>query len=878
MIRRATACCFALAVLMLGALPASAAFSGITHRCSNALFRYTQEHPLGYFDWQYDVPSEYIPGSVNPQKAPLRLTADTRLAFVGTFDGYFRRLLASTAVGTAECTNIYATTRGGELLLRLQSAADWVDDYNITNIFGRANGWNSAINRDYAVTNVTVTATNWVGYATNIVYDLAGKPVGVKLENRYKIVSTNILDTTRILDRYRQDLDFMRSKDKNPNTVSNMIAATGFDEDMNPVPAPWPNHSDLRVGRIDDTFSPYYGYFRSYDFLGWSFSSIATPSFKRSIGDSWETSLYDLFARRLCVNSNCFYSTTWDLFEAENSRYAVLRDFKNYGWFSFLDYDSICPDAWKAFLDFYLGSVQGGGYAAMTNLVGVPLTPDNAPTFSPGASLADSTRIGWAEWAGSNAHLALTDTAIVGNAAMPHLHYEVAATNAFSSITYRGSGEDNWLCIHSFVDGWGTGHWTRYYVVTNGIFDVHREDAKLIAPYGAIHRTDRRIELASYGYPDKIDFYVKARGSPEDIPGAPDNVVGYNYVSYPIHENTIVGVLGWAHRYYENEQASPQNGDILKIAHEDEAHGVFGPRRIISGPHGARETWGTYNGEYFFHFRATNVTFSVSSPIDIATTLAPRPFDYTLDDTDFVSRPCIYPHPSFVGQEPDGLAEVDRIYPTAIATAAVSTNFAFDVYDAKDGGDGIIPNTDGYRFSASVPSSHILTAKQVDKFWLDADSALGEKMADEVMHRIGVDPRKIDSAVSELAERIDSLVTSEGGSNNYLLDLLFRNILDSEDAVQWSHGTWPDTFRVKNVEGDAFELEAVTFTNGQYEAISPQPTRCYHHWNCSLSGFILDEEKENIIYDKAAAVGRLSGLEAVKWNFDAMKRPREPFP
>lgn len=864
MIRRATACCFALAVLMVGALPASAAFSGITHRCSNALFRYTQEHPLGYFDWQYDVPSEYIPGSVNPQKAPLRLTADTRLAFVGTFDGYFRRLLASTAFGTAECTNIYATTRGGELPLRLRSAADWVDDYNITNILGKANGWNSAINRDYAVTNVTVTATNWVGYATNIVYDLAGKPVGVKLENRYKIVSTNILDTTRILDRYRQDLDFMRSKDENPNTVSNMIAATGLDENMDPVPAPWPNRSDIRVGRLDDTFEPYYGYIYPYDFLGWSFSSIATPSFERSIGDSWETSLYDLFAHRICVNSNCFYSTTWDLFEAEKSRYAVLRDFDTYGWFFFLNYDSICPDAWKAFLDFDLGSAQGGGYAAMTNLVGVPLTPDNAPTFSPGASLADSTRIGWAEWAGSNAHLALTDTAIVGNAAMPHLHYEVAATNVECTITYRGSGEDNWLCFYA---SWGLDEYGRpklYFGVTNEVFDVHREDTDILGTYGTIHRTDRRIELASYGNPAATYFTFEGHGVPEDIPGAPDNVVGYNYVSYPIDDkDNMLGVLGWAITYYEKVHATPQNGDVLRIiCHNGSTTGR--PQRSIDGPHGEVDGVGAYNGVYFLDFRATNLTVTASARIQTATTLAPRPFDYTLNDTDFVSRPCIYPHPSFVGEEPNGLAEVDRIYPTAIATAAVSTNFTFYINDAKDGGDDIIPNTDGYRFSASVPSAHILTAKQVDDYWLDADSALGEKMADEVMHRIGVDPRKVDSAVSKLAERFDSLFTSMEGKN-YIIDQL-----NSTVGISWNCAYWPQFFRVKNANGLDFELEAVTLTNGQYEAISPQPTRCYHCWDCNL--FDIRGDPNDPIHDKAAAVGRLSGLEAVKWDFDAMHR------
>ena len=855
-----------LPVLLVLPLAAAAASPAIAHRCSNALFRYTAKHPIGYFGWHYDIPSEYIPGAMNPTNAPLRLTTDTRLAFVGAFDGYFRRLLASTAFGTAECTNIAASLR--ETPLRLRSAADWIDDYTITNVLGYANGWNSAANRDYAVTNISVTTTNWVGYTTNIVYNPSGKPVGVKIENRYEIVRTNILDTTRILARYLSDLDFMRRKDANPNPVAEMLVST-YKGGGRYDPGPWPNRRDLRVGRLDSTFAPYYGWIYPEDFLGWSFSAVAAPSFAHSSGAGWETSLYDLFAH-LCAGSNCFYSTTWDLFGAENSRSAVLRDLTTYGWYSFLDYDTICPDDWENFVDFDLGPAQVEGYAAMTNLVGVYLTPSNTPTFSPGFPLTNSTRIGWAEWAGSDAYLALADTAIAGSAAMPHLHYDVAATSGTCRITYRGSGVDNWLCVHSYIYKDWTGVWLRVNEITNYFFDVHRDNTELVEPHGAIHPTDRRIELASYGNSNAIEFSVAGQGFPEDGPGSP--LVGYNFVAYTINDNTLVGILGRAYHYYETTHSTPQNGDILTIDSFD-GDRYNGPYLEMDGPYGLVKDMVVYNGEYYFHFPATNITFEAVPPLEIATTLAPRPFDYTLDSTNFVSRPCIYPHTSFVGEEPNGLAAVDRIYPTAIATAAVSTNFTFDVDDADDGGSDIRPNADGYFFAASVPnpSSPIATAKKVDDFWLDADSALGAKLADEVVQRGGVDPRNIGSAVSGLTWLFDSLVTSEGGSNNYLLDLLTMSLYSDSYGVNWASAYYPKTFRVKNASGDTFELEAVVLTNGQYEAIFPQPTYCRHYWSCSLSLTIGDQDR--LIHADTAAVGRLSGLEAVKWKFPAMHQP-----
>ena len=860
MIRRALACCCTLAVLLAGA--ALAAAPSITHRCETDFFQYVDSHPIGS-SWAYDIPPAYIPGGTSPSNAVTRLTADTRLAFVGAFDAYFRRLMASVCFGTAECTNIVASL--AETPLRLRSAADWIDDYTITNVFGYADGWCAATNRNYAVTNITVTATNWIGYATNIVYNPAGKPVGVKIENRYEVVTTNILDTTRILLRYLRDHNFMRRSAANPNPVANMLVSTGYDDDMRPVPDPWPNRNDLRVGRYDSTFEPYFGWIYPEDFLGWSFSAVAEPSFTHSSGAGWETSLYDLFAH-LCAGSNFFYTTTWDLFGAENSRYAVLRDLTRFGWYSFLDYDSICPDDWEDFVNFDLGPAQVEGYAAMTNLVGVYLTPSKTPTFSPGFPLTNSTRIGWAEWAGSDAYLALADTAIAGNAAMPHLHYEVAATSGTCRITYRGSGADNWICFHTWIAEEPGGYYRRIFEITNSTFTVHRDKVELLPNPSETHPTDRRIELIRYGYPRPPEFSAEGLGYPEDIYGNP--MIGYNYVGHPINDAES-GVLGWAYSYYVGTESNPQNGDILTIDSFD-GDIVTAPYFIIDGPHGPAYKTRVYNGEYYLHFRATNVTFEAVPPIEAATTKTARPFDYTLVDTNFVSRPCIYPHPSFVGEEPNGLAGVDRIYPTAISAVGVATNFEFTVSDGADRGDGIVPDKDGFYFAATTPDSLIATAKKVDDFWLDADSKLGTKMAFEILHRTEADPRNLDDACESVANRYDALTAD---NPYYFIDLFAMAFIQSYSGPSWYPRYYPNSFRVKNVSGGTFELEAVVLTNGHYEAISPQPTHCIHYWTCRISQALGDWNEDHIIQAAAAAVGRLSGLEAVKWKFPAMHQP-----
>ena len=328
-----------------------AAAPNITHKATADFFSYVENGPIGS-GWSENVPSAYIPGGVNPSNAVSRLTdAETRHAFVGTFDAYFRRLMASVAFGTAE-TKVYNkrfTNDPGAF--KIANADDWRSEAVIPKVFAHdaTNGWYLAANRDYAVTNVAVTATNWVGYATNIVYDLAGKPVGVKLENRYKIVSTNILDSTRILDELKKGHDYARGFGKvgggeNPNGLRYLVDIRPGDWTLNTdgyidhdafYAYEWPR--GLNTGAFWQSIHKYTNQqhqvvirtnfnenatWDAEELIGWSFSQldgmwpppqgVADP-FAWTTDGEWHEHLKDCAVEG---GWGWVFPTTWDLFDA----------------------------------------------------------------------------------------------------------------------------------------------------------------------------------------------------------------------------------------------------------------------------------------------------------------------------------------------------------------------------------------------------------------------------------------------------------------------------------------------------------------------------------------------------------------------------------
>ena len=855
--RRAPACCCTLAVLLAAALPAVAAVN-ITHRCNNTLFQYVEDHPIGSAAWHYDIPPEYIPGGTSPSNAVTRLTADTRLAFTGAFDAYFRRLLASVAFGTTQCTNILAGTEP----LRLSTAADWGDDHTVTNIFlGKTNGWYTAAGRNYAATNVTVVVSNWVGYVTNIVYSPSGRPVRIKLENRYEVYTTNVLDTTRIVDRFRRDHNFMRVKDINP--IGNMITSTGTDPLGVPIPAPWPQRRNLTIGTPvvgDGSLTP-------GDFLGWTFFALAEPSFSHSSGDWFET-LYDLFAE-LCRGGAQFYTTSWDLFGADNSRQAIMRELMDDAERKYISFDSICPDDWQGFVNFHAGSALVGGYSAMTNLVDAYLPPAAAPAFRPSYPLTNSTRIGWAEWAGSDAYLALCDTSLAGTAALPRLRYDVAGTSGVARATYHGKAGSAPLVIYTYPVDAGELSFHRIYEITNATFELVREgDVELDDGSGAIHDCDQRIELVEFTTADGISYKVALTAHPDY--SKPD----WNYL-----DEERNNLFYWFDVYLTTLGVDPVDGDILTIGSYD--GDVFSPPSFyVAGEKGAVQNVRTYNGSYYIFINPTNVICEVSVPVASATTSGVKPFDFAIDSAANGSKsyPCIYPHPAYIAD--NGIDQIAAIYPTAISAAAVSTNYTFAVDDPYDNGDNINPETNGYYFAASVPSSTIDDPREVDDFWLDADAALGAKLVAEVTARTGADPSAPGGILAGVEAKLDALLTGEG--NYYFCNLLATNIHISTDGY-WDDGIddywYADTYQLSNVRPSGYgywlyDITAVKLnpTNYQYEAITPQPDYVRHLWSFSYGTEFATNAPSS--FTSAAARGRLSGLEAVKWNFKAMHDAR----
>ena len=861
-----------LPVLLVLPLASLAATPSITHRCENEFFQYVEGHPIGSSPWHYDIPPAFIPGSFAPSNASFRLTADTRLAFTGAFDAYFRRLMASVAFGTAECTGTVAraSSYGSGASMNLTTADAWRDDNTITNIFlGRADGWYLATNRNYAVTNVAVVVSNWVGYVTNVVY-VSGKP-RVKVSNRYDVTTTNVLDTTRILRRYLRDHNYMRGQGLNP--IRGMMVSEGYDYFSNPAPAPWPDRATLVLGSpqyVDGR--DYDGWIESDDFLGWTFSAVAGPYMTPTA--EWQQSLVGLFQTALAQYNgdfSFFYPTTWDLFGAPNSRYPIAHDIQDNPGFKYLDYDNVCWEEWEGFLD-YLTTGQGlaGGYAAMTNLVGVDFSTNTTDglEFLPSTPLTNTARIVWAPWAGTDAYLALCDTSIAGANAMPHLHYDVAGTGGIATVAYRGKPGDFWLTMKTYPVDAGTPEFHRVYEVTNDTFELVRDgDATWYNGYGVTQETAQRIELAKFDLGNGIGFRVTAMTHIED--GSDPNV-GHNYYQWDMSE-----AKSWINDYIRILQYAPTDGEMYSIGSED-GNMLTEPYFYITGPWGSIDSsWGLrpFNGLYYLDFRATNVLCEVSVPAESATTLRVKDFDRTLAATNLMSYPCIYPSRVYTD---DGIDALAGIYPTVISAVGVATNFSYDVDNVYETGEYIMPETNGYYF-AMRSGNALASVVAVDNFWLGQDALMAEKMGEEVAALAGVNPRTEGGVLAGFAEVFDWLLTGEG--NTFFARMLQANITNfvSGAVTQIDDEWYPSTFKIQNVQpsstsssGYDFDLVAMEWDTNTLDwvAISPQPTYVRHLWKFAFGGAI--STNINVGLSFAAARGRLSGLEAVKWDFKAM--------
>ena len=957
MILRLPACCCTLAVLLAGVLPLAAVASvNITHQCDNKFFQYEEDHPVDGNVWTYDIPSKYIPGGISPiSNAITHLTAETRLAFTGAFDAYFRRLMASVCFGTADCTNI-AVGNISEYreLIEVETGDDWRSDNVITNIFhNHTNFWYLATNRVYIVTNMEVTVSNWVGYATNVVY-VSGKP-RVKIENRYDVSTSNVVDTARILYRYHYDHDAMRVKIDNP--IHDMMVSTGVDDFMLPIPEPWPDREGFLIGLNNSTtISNEPVSIRREDFLGWTFSDVASEHLTPSA--EWQPSLLQLFTNAMSRTEGGFagyFPTTWDLFGAQNSREAIARDVRDDAGIKYLEYPSVCPDDWEAFCQYMTGGGITDGLYAMTNLVGITFTTNvvvdidigtntvvvtnNWQTFLPSTPLINpapivltnivvtgsvvsvtnvvetnivttvtndvtvvetnivettsystntvvytnshwtvsdvtnhfpnSNRIIWSDWAGTDAYLALCDTSIAGNRAMPRLRYEIESTGGVAVVNYRGKAGGGSLGIRTYIDPvWGT--FSRVYTLTNDTFELVRDgDATIENGYGAHEILEERVELAYFDVGNGVTLVVYGKAAPEDT-GDPQ--VGVNYYQEPMSE-----VKNWLRQYCDDMQYQPNDLDTFSITIFDGNPWEM-PYFAISGGGGTDYAARPYYGDYMIEIRATNVTCAVSMQVDQSTTLKVMPYDYSLAVVSN-SIPCLYPNPVYI--EPShGVDEIADIYPTAISAIGITTN-------VMGGSTYFVPDTNGYLFAMHSGSHHPLDGpKKVDDFWLDQDDLLAEKMGEEVAHRAGANPRAPGGVLEAFAATFDQLLAGE--DNTFFADMLGEKLsetVEGDGRITFS-STWsPEIFQVDNVRPSSdpgylwdFDVKALEWNEQtmSYEPMSPQPLYFRHEWRMSMLEDIHTNLDLNI--SQAAARGRLSGIEAVKWNFKAMRDARNSNP
>lgn len=934
-----------------------AAAANITHKATADFFSYVENGPIGS-GWSENVPSAYIPGGVNPSNAISRLTdAQTRHAFVGTFDAYFRRLMASVAFGTAETEDYNKGYTADPQAFEIADAADWRTDAVIPKVFTpyATNGWYLAANRDYAVTNINVTVTNWVGWTTNIVRTASGK-VKVAISNRYEVTTETIPDTSRILDRYKTGHDYVRGFGKlgrgdNPNGLRYLVDIRPGDWILDTdgyidsdaynafvwpqreyIVAFWPrirtytNHQHQVV-----TETNYFDnvIWSTDDLIGWSFSQIDsmwTPP--QGIGDpfawttdgEWHEHLKDCVAEG---GWGWFFPTTWDLFDAPFSRKRVAAAFFDKAqsaghwltWDGLLDYPYTCPDEWAELIrsvchnpfgsmriaitnaddSVDLLPVGTAGFAMLTNLteISVALTHEYVATnISPSGSgglvtnvveavvtnrqalahivpdVKTFQRIDWAEWAGDNGFLALADTAIAGPWAMPSLLYEIAQTNVSVDVTYGfPTNSSSFITIHGWV---GSDRWT----VTNAALSIARLGQSVNPGTGQIsvewHRNesamvDPWLSIYGYGYPGKIwrspssDYEV---GIGENrLCDAKADVRGWLEGLVNIHPDQSLHVGDLVYLTWGVSSVTDPWGNVVLFIDADWTcpHGGQGGHMQINT---------LPNPEFYITIQELYISGSADALME--TTKAVRPFAHNLNRQAFQTNsiPCAYPNPSYAGSD-EKVEKVANIKATTLSAICSTTNVEYyggDYYYRPDGWA-----TNGYRFAFATDLGS--TAKFVDQTFQTADYLLGSKMTEMAEEASGLHQTDNAQALgNEILSMFDEgVIANEGRSVIELIEGMMNETESGPLPANFGFMTYydPGWILITQTEPDV-DFETVRQdTNGVWQ-ITGEPL-----WRC-ISAHIGYGSTNEVVQKRGVSThGRVTGVEAVKWDFDAMKRARE---
>ena len=424
------------------ARPALATGTRISHLCTTNFFRYAESMPS-----PYAIPPAYIPGGAAAAGNQVRrLTdADTRLSFVGTFEALFRRILALRAFGRGDLGwkyNFSPTNDGYHVDLDWHSTNTLYKLYEEWSSGGGLLGWYNPTNRDYAVTNIAVVLTNWVGWVTNSVsYVVTNHDQSVEtrhkrvISNRFEVVTSHIPDTRRILSKYRDGLNLVRS--------------SLYDAAMDDAFAPWSGTLIPCYSGSQSNYGPYY--IQGDDILGYGMSTAGLYSFDGRLDTDWERHPKDLLSTN---DLQRFMATLVSLFgedasDAERARNRVFSQF----WGNIIDWTPYAEVYPGRYWDFWLASSQpfdpvdeSPGYEAMRDQLGFLCyewtngvwAVTNSVSGMVNGRWRQSTlpvnpvepRINWYDWASANSLLALMDTTVVMPDLMPSLRYTVLDAHA----------------------------------------------------------------------------------------------------------------------------------------------------------------------------------------------------------------------------------------------------------------------------------------------------------------------------------------------------------------------------------------------------------------------------------------------------------------
>lgn len=992
---------------------ASTSAVNITHHADAQLFSYVEDGPL-LSAWSEDIPPEYIPGGVAPSDAVARLTDEqTRLAFVGTFDAYLRRFLASHAFGTAD-TREYVAAREWitNYIFKIRNKEDWLSDKTTLPLIGghlgsdATNGWACASNRIYAVTNITLAVTNWVGWTTNVVR-LTNGHYRVSISNRYNVTQKQIPDTTRILERYKDGHDYVRGAltkylPGNPNGTKYLLSVQpDFDEylgkeDYGLYGYRWPARRDIA------TFDTSYHLVTNESHgvktvelhtnhtqqviwpentnIGWSWSQISgfadvplgVDPYAWDNGGKWRERLSYCFDDHVW---GWLYPTTWDIWSRTYSRAAVSAAFSDMcgaNQDGLYDYQYLCEDDWN----YTLGLIERNqvetreylttnhivvvftndltvpptvytneydeiipihtltlGYTMLTNLV--ELCPADKPETHIHTNIVatatglvtnvvevvvtnlqdrmqivperrTSQRINWTEWTGTDGFLALTDTSLIGPAAMPKLRYDTFATNAHIRVDYATPDNmDSGIVLYGYGEqSWGDNYGWRWGVAPmTEICRVGRTDVSVSGGrlYTADISDDRRegiVVRSTFPYADgRFQPGTIIQDGSEHDPG-----VGVNCVipSVAYHR----GLLSRLAVAYENSGHPLSVGDVVYFDYRWSAEGkkavlpytvsgwVWGwvmADRVseydVGIPFVASTLVDEFNGSLFVDINKLFVT--AFSNIDVVSTKdQPRPYQYNLNLNMLTnSVPCGYPNPSYARDDNvDGIVDIKASVFSAIASTTNFPSLADRDYPTYDSWD-----TNGYLFAFSSATGN--SARGVDAFVRNMDDALRDKLKAFVGEARGITPSDdMDEVAGQVVSQVDSSILADDCrllveaiedviNNGYVspgistyYDPCFAKITsitptgfhsNSDDPGEWFDISY-QVVRPKIATNDQHIL--------YYEWV-PTDEKLRRCWSGSTGpmGFT----NELIKAGGRVAHGRLSGMEAVRWNFKAMKPARQ---